>query len=247
VGEFLIVKVGSTFPSLQSQRGDFEDWIRAGMQLDVHQTLVLDPREGDCLPSADGVGGVVVTGSHSAVTEHQAWNERAATWLLQIVQREIPLLGICYGHQLLAYALGGEVGDNPNGPEYGTVKMDFLDDARHDPLFRDWASPVLVHVSHTQTVLRLPARAVPLASSRLDRHQAFRVGTRAWGVQFHPEFDLDIVSEYVRQSRRVLGTRGQQIDLWMEDGGIPAAQRESTVGPSILRRFAELVLVNDTK
>ena len=57
------------------------------------------------------------------VSEREPWSERAAEWLREVAQRGIPLLGICYGHQLLAHALGGRVGANPQGREIGTVEV----------------------------------------------------------------------------------------------------------------------------
>ena len=242
LGEFLVIKVGSTYPSLRSRKGDFEDWILAGMRFGEVQATIVDVRNGASLPAVDGVAGVVITGSHSAVTEHQDWSERTAAWVGQVVQEGTPLLGICYGHQLLAYALGGEVGDNPNGPEFGTVEVDLLGGARDDLLFCGWASPIMVHVSHTQSVLRLPAGAELLASSWLDRNQAFRAGDTAWGVQFHPEFDAHIVSEYLRQSRQPLTGIGQSADHQMAKEDLASARMESKVGPHILKRFAELIL-----
>ena len=101
-----IVKVGETLPSLRATRGDFEHWILSGMQLDLERSLVVDVRNGGRLPEVDQLSGVVITGSHAMVTEHQAWSERTAEWLTQAVERGVPVLGICYGHQLLAEATG---------------------------------------------------------------------------------------------------------------------------------------------
>src|SRR5271157_4820969 len=103
-GTILILKMGSTLTSLKSQRGDFEDWIIAGAGLPRSDVRVVDLPAGDALPSSDGEAGVIVTGSHTMVTERKDWSERAAEWLRNAVSRRLPVLGICYGHQLLAYA-----------------------------------------------------------------------------------------------------------------------------------------------
>lgn len=109
MGQILIVKVGSTLPSLLSKRRDFERWILSGMQVHSGRAVIADVCDGAPLPGYDEMSGVVITGSHAMVTEHQDWSERAATWLPGAVERGVPTLGVCYGHQLLAYALGGEV------------------------------------------------------------------------------------------------------------------------------------------
>ena len=147
------------------------------------------------------VAGVVITGSHDMVTERQPWSEQAAAWLPGLVERGIPTLGICYGHQLLAHALGGEVGDNPNGREFGTVTVDLEAEAADDPLLGGLPARLPVQVCHTQSALTLPAGARRLAHGSRDANQAFVVGEAAWGVQFHPEFDAEVVSGVHRALR----------------------------------------------
>src|SRR3546814_6485680 len=93
-----------------------------------------------------------------------------------------------YGHQLLAHALGGEVGDNPNGRKMGTVAVDLLPAAADDPLFTGLPDRFLAQATHQQSVLRAPEGATVLARSDHDDCHAFRWGEAAWGVQFHPEF-----------------------------------------------------------
>src|SRR5690348_8631928 len=76
------------------------------------------------LRGAQDIAGVVVTGSHSMVSHREPWSERAAQWLAGVVESDrVPVLGICYGHQLLAHALGGEAGDHPAAIEIGTVQV----------------------------------------------------------------------------------------------------------------------------
>ena len=83
--------------------------------------VVLDPRRGDTLPPPAQISGAVVTGSHAMVSHREPWSEATGAWLAQLVAHGTPLLGICFGHQLLAHALGGEAGNHPGGPEIGTV------------------------------------------------------------------------------------------------------------------------------
>jgi GMP synthase (glutamine-hydrolysing) len=228
----LIVKVGSTLPTLVAPRGDFEDWIRQGMGR--AQARIVDVRCGRILPSPADLDGIVVSGSHHAVTEHTAWSEATAEWLAGAVMQKVPVLGICYGHQLLAYALGGEVGDNPRGLEYGTVEVHLEEQAKADALLNGLSNPAWVQVCHRQSVLRLPPGARRLASSARDENQAFVVGEKAWGVQFHPEFDAAIVRAYIHAFRTELLAQGQ------EPTALQAACVDTPQAAALLKRFAQM-------
>ena len=115
----LIIKAGETLPEIAARRGDFEDWIIAGLARPGLATDVKSVWQGEALPHDDTVSGVVVTGSSAMVSHREAWSERTAGWLARAVDAGTPILGICYGHQLLAHGLGGEVGPNPRGREIG--------------------------------------------------------------------------------------------------------------------------------
>jgi len=234
VNRIVIVKTGSTLPDLASRRGDFEDWILSGMGQWPDQVVILDAQNGSRLPEPDRFSGVIVTGSHALVSDHHPWSERTADWLVRVVESEIPTLGICYGHQLLAYAMGGEVGDNPNGLEFGTVELDLAQEARDDALLHELQPGSVVHVSHLQSVLRLPPGARRLASSAMEANQAFAVGPRAWGVQFHPEFDVEVVTTYIDHFREALQREGQDPDQLI------TACRETIHSHRLLRRFAAI-------
>lgn len=229
--KIIIVKVGSTLPSLSSKKGDFEDWILSGMEVANGDKAVIDIRKDSALPEYGEIACLVITGSHAMVTEHHKWSERTAEWLPGAVERGIPILGICYGHQLLAYALGGKVGDNPNGREFGTIAVHLDAGVGGDGLLGGFSTPIKVHVSHIQSVLRLPGQARRLAYSERDKYQAFVVGDCAWGVQFHPEFDAEIVREYINHHREKLIGEGQDVDE------LVATSVDTVYGTEILRRF----------
>lgn len=236
----LIVQTGTTFPSLKRLKGDFDEWVARSFgracEYDVQVARVCD---GDSLPSPTDVAGVVVTGSPAMVTDHAPWSEQTAEWLAQAVRREVPTLGICYGHQLLAYALGGRVGDNPNGPELGTVIVTPNACGAQDPLLGDFQGPFKAHMCHRQSVLDLPKCAVVLASTRKEPCAAFSFSDCAWGVQFHPEFDSRILKVYVLHHKDELQARGVPVrDVF-------ASCMETGCGPEILRRFLWVVRKRD--
>ena len=205
------------------------------MQIEPESALIVDVYSGSPLPGLDGISGVIISGSHAMVTEHHDWSERTVEWLVEAALKQIPILGICYGHQLLAYALGGEVGDNPNGCEFGTVEVNLNENARGDKLLGGFSTPMLAHMSHTQSVLRLPDNTTLLASSDMDKNQAFVFENFAWGVQFHPEFDKEIVVEYINQHRQVLLRENKNPDRIIE------RVFNTHHGSKILKRFVEIL------
>jgi GMP synthase (glutamine-hydrolysing) len=229
-----VLKTGDSHPKLVAQIGDFESWIIKGLGLPDEKVMVVDVRRTPELPRSHILAGVVITGSHAMVTHQEDWSRRTAAWLPGIVSKKIPVLGICYGHQLLAHALGGRVADNPRGMEIGTVSVDLTGDGRKDSLLGQLINPLELHVCHTQTVMELPPRAHRLASSNRDSHQAFRVGPSAWGVQFHPEFNSQSVAFYIQKYRQELTRQGNDVDQLL------SRVRETPWGTRILGRFAAM-------
>jgi GMP synthase (glutamine-hydrolysing) len=230
----LVVKCGSALPAVRAERGDYEDWILAGMGVARAAARVAAVQEGEELPDPGAVSAVVLTGSSAMVSAREAWSERAAAWLREVVAAGTPVLGICYGHQLLAHALGGRVAPNPRGREIGTVEVEALPAARDDALLGALPARLTVQATHLESVLELPAGARRLAASRGDAHQAFSVGPRAWGVQFHPEFDAGVIRGYLEARREILLREG------LDPEGLLAEVRESGHGRELLRRFAAL-------
>lgn len=233
--KIVILKTGQKLPTLDGVPGDFEDWILSGMGASQTDAWVVAAHAGDFLPDLSQVRAVLITGSAAMVTDHADWIERAVAWVAEIVQNRIPLLGICFGHQLLARALGGVVDYNPKGIEVGTVALHMTEEARQDPLLSGLANNTRVHVSHRQSVLTLPPQAVLLASTYLDAHNSFRVGDVAWGVQFHPEFNAQIVRGYVEYFKSGLETEHKNVDQLLSNC------QDTQAGDMVLRRFFRVV------
>jgi GMP synthase (glutamine-hydrolysing) len=170
------------------------------------------PLAGHALPDHGEVAGAVVMGGPMNVDETERFPALAAEreWLAEAVRRELPVLGICLGAQLLARALGAAVRPG-EGPELGFAPVEVFD--TDDPVLGGLAPSTEVLHWHGD-VFDLPAGATPLASSARTEHQAFRIGN-AWGALFHPEADFALVEawlgvpEMIDEACAALGDKGE--------------------------------------
>lgn len=141
--------------------------------------------------------GLVVMGGPMNVDEvgRYPFLEADVGWIREALAIELPTLGICLGSQLLAKALGARV--YPNGvKEIGWYELELTGEAAEDRLFGGLAARQTVFQWHGDT-FDLPQGAVLLASSPLCRHQAFRYGPAAWGLQFHVEMTPELVLDWL--------------------------------------------------
>lgn len=226
---FLMIKTGDSIPDLCRNYGDFEDWMIRYMGVMRQAVKIVNVEKGEPLPSFDDLDGVLITGSHAMVSDRLAWSERTAEWLRDAVAKEVPIFGVCYGHQLLAHAMGGVVANHPKGPEIGTVEVHISDNAKNDPIFKSMPQSFDVHVTHTQSVTKLPENAVLLAYNDYEPHHAFRLGKCAWGVQFHPEYDALVSREYA-----IL-----QKDKLKDPDRVIGDIHETTVANTLLEKFVQ--------
>lgn len=146
------------------------------------------------LPDFQHISGAILSGSWAMVTDHAEWSERTAAWIRAAIEHALPLPGVCYGHQLMACALGGKVGDNPHGWERGLTLLQRTSQGENDPLLSAFPAQFNAWLSHRQTVIAPPPQAKVLATSRQDGCQILRYTPQAYPVQFHPEFTHHIMN-----------------------------------------------------
>lgn len=223
----LIARTGEALPAIRAERGDFDRWFEAGLGV---RCDVLDVTDDAALPTNSEHAGIVVTGSAAMVSSGEPWMLRASRWLRDQAER-VPVLGVCFGHQLLGHAFGGTVGRNPRGRQIGTVEMRL--DAQADPLLDVLPNRLCVQTTHQEVILVPPPRTEVLGATALDPHHVIRFGPRCWGVQFHPEFDASITAAYIRELSDGLVSEG------LDPGALTESVRPTPLAASVLERFAE--------
>ncbi|MDA0637912.1 type 1 glutamine amidotransferase [Nonomuraea sp. MCN248] len=165
--------------------GRLGGWLEeAGLRLDVVHAYDGRPMphrlEHDAL--------IVLGGGYLPGDDHRApWLAPTRKLVAEALAGEVPLFGVCLGGQMIAEVAGGEVTADAGAPENGSLPVTIRPEAAGDPLFRGLPPVVPAVEHHVDAITALPPGAVWLAETESCPYQAFRVGDRAWGVQFHPE------------------------------------------------------------
>lgn len=231
--QIALIKTGTTLAEIKPLHGDFEDWFAAG--LGVTDLLQVDVFRHHPLPDPERLSAVVITGSPAMVSARESWSEKTAQWLSLAVAKGLPTLGVCYGHQLLAHALGGKAGPNPRGRQISTVSTQAIDMYIKDPLLGHLPTGFLSQTSHSEVVLELPPGAQRLATSPLDDNFSIRFAENAWGVQFHPEFSAPVMRKYIELRSDAIRKEDLNPDALLEKVS------DTPEATTVLQKFVELV------
>lgn len=188
-----------------------------------HRLRVLRLDAGDALPpDLDDVDGIITLGGPMNVDQQadHPWMAREMALLAEAHGAGVPIVGICLGAQLIAAALGGKVEPMPSA-EIGwhTIKLAFP--GTIDPIFAGLPWQQMQFHLHGQEVTELPAGATPLAGSKLCRNQAFKVGFKTYGFQYHFEYNreqlqaaLDGHEAWIGQAEGDIQTISEEIDSY---------------------------------
>jgi GMP synthase (glutamine-hydrolysing) len=216
---------------------------RAGLDI-RYVDLFRDPPAD--LPLAETAGLVVLGGPMNAdEVDRYPFLKLDVQWIQQAIKAKLPLLGICLGSQLLAKALGARVYRNPV-KEIGWYPVELLSAAAVDPLFAQ-SGMTTVFQSHGDT-FDLPQGAVLLASGSSCKHQAFRWGANAYGLQFHIEMTAAMIDDWlsageVNGELAVLDYINPRAIRQQTPNSLPDMQR---LAAGIFGRFAEMCLAGRT-
>ena len=185
-----------------------------------------DLRGGDPLPSLEEVDGIVTLGGEQSVRELASYDYLVAeTGLLRAaVARDVPVLGICLGSQLLAHALGGSVRlARKRSVEWRNLQP--TPEGARDPLVSALDPPVPA-LHWNQDVFSLPEGAVELLEAPAEGVEAFRAGARAWGFQFHPDADAVNLDGWYAHAE------------WLEEAGLSEADARAADAAHMERQSA---------
>tara|TARA_B100001996_G_scaffold364134_1_gene332904 strand:+ start:852 stop:1544 length:693 start_codon:yes stop_codon:yes gene_type:complete len=186
----IILSNGPGLPEVVSLYGHSSQWIPDSInQKNINYTVI---KTYDNMPfDYSNADAFIITGSKYSVYDNAKWIDNLKLRIDDIIKLGKPVLGICFGHQLLASCLGGRVEKNVHGWELGSYEISLTKEGRISPLFNSFNNNDVVYESHQDVVLDLPADAVELAYSNKG-NQSFSYDDFLYGVQFHPEFSYDV-------------------------------------------------------
>ena len=223
----IILDCGPSLADVSREFGQSPEWIMDALKDTGCSFTWVKSYEGQAIEYNDG-DAWIITGSPRSVYEDDSWmlgleeNIRDADVCKKLV------LGICFGHHLIAKSLGGKVEKNPKGWELGSYSISLTSYGKYSPLFKNMEKEIIVYESHQDSVISMPDGAVELAYNQ-KCIQAFQLHDTLYSVQFHPEFSWDVMKKYVS----IRASAGIPVD----DPTVP----ESLQGHLILHNFIELI------
>lgn len=174
------------------------------------QVTVFEVTENDFPSSIAGFDGLLIGGSPASVNDENHWIETLSGLIRRAFAAGLPMMGVCFGHQAIAQALGGKVGPNPGDFILGTTETTF---AARAPWLPDDAHTITLASAHGEQVTVLPAGAEVLGESPTCPIAAYRIGTRVFATQHHPEmtpqFLAALVEEFAPEFPPEVGTRAR--------------------------------------
>jgi GMP synthase (glutamine-hydrolysing) len=204
-------------------------WLtEAGCALEVCR-----PYAGDEVPALDAYDALLILGGPMG-----AHDDEQHPWLRTVKQRvreaataQLPTLGICLGHQLIAVALGGTVEKNRHGQQLGLLGVGWTEAAGIDELMGPLTTPRRGVQWNDDIVTTLPDGATLLAATGRDEIQAVRYGPTVWGVQLHPEVDVPVLLPWAESDRGSHEARGVDQQALLRDIGAARAELDDAWRP----------------
>jgi len=190
-----IIINGPGIAEVKSLYGQASDWVQNILE-DYNITVkVVKAYEMEAISAKDD-DAWIITGSAYSVYDDFAWINYIKEKLFEMEKEEKPVLGICFGHQLIADTFGGKVVLNPKGWELGSCKIKLSSAGEKNMLFKRFPEEFLAYQSHQDVVVELPSNAKLLAENDMGI-QSFCYNNNFYGVQFHPEFTKIVMEKYL--------------------------------------------------
>ena len=191
-----VISNGPGLEQVKEEYGHSYQWVQDVCDIEGVQFRQYNAYKG-ILPQLSDGDGWIITGSAKSVYDDIDWIVELEMLIKKAYDIEKPILGICFGHQLVAQALGGIVEKNNKGWELGSSSIIINDIGLSSPIFKDVLIDDYFYMSHQDVVIKLPKEAVELASNEKG-NQSYSIGDYIYGVQFHPEFPYSVTKKYAK-------------------------------------------------
>ena len=191
----IILDCGPSLEDVYLEFGQSPEWIMESLKDAGCCFIWVKSYDGQAIESNEG-DAWIITGSPRSVYEEENWMLGLEENIRDAAACKKPVLGICFGHQLIAKSFGGRVEVNPYGWELGSYPISLTAHGKKSSLFNNMADEVIVYESHQDSVTVMPNGAVELAYNQ-KCIQAFQLKDVLYSVQFHPEFSWDVMKKYV--------------------------------------------------
>jgi GMP synthase (glutamine-hydrolysing) len=229
-----LIQVREDHVPLRQEQGCFIERCRVARRQFTFFNVVDNPVIR--LADVESAHAVIIGGAGAySVTENHPFTEPLRDVVLELIQRDRPVFGSCWGHQFLAAVTGGKVIEDEDRTEIGSTRIGLTSEGRADPLFEGFPESFFVQLGHKDRVSELADGWVDLAVSELCPNQAIRLsGKPVYGTQFHSEMNEDRLRERLEV----------YVDSYVPDREkflqIIRALRPSIEADGLMRRFLEL-------
>ena len=207
----------------------------------LHATNVIDERLS--LDLLEGMDSLMIGGSGEfPAYDDYGWMPELLDIVRHCYDNDIPLFGSCWGHQVIARALGGKVEHVPELAELGCFDVTLTKAGKDDPVLGQFPKTFAANMGHHDRVVIMPEDAIELAVSKSQGHQVFRIADKPiYGTQFHSELDSQ------REKERLYEYREHYKKTIGDDEGfqrILDSLRETTEVDQLLRTFVDVYCLN---
>lgn len=215
---------------VQAEHGDYtEIFPNAFAHTDI-EFRIYDVINGELPDSVSEQDAWMVSGSRHSAYDDLHWITSLKDFLTRVIDARHALVGICFGHQLIAIVLGGHVAKAEIGWGVGRKSFDIVQ--RPEWLEKTGLSELVMYMSHQDQVLELPADASLVAAADYCPNAAYIVGSQIFCVQGHPEFNPGVLGTLVKRRRHILGN--DLTDTALQSMQIPVDRR---VVPDLIELF----------
>jgi len=196
-----ILATGITPDELLGRYGSYADMFVELLGPQAHDYSIFDVRNGEFPATPDRYDGWIITGSKCGVYDDLPWMRTLKTLILETYERGTPIVGICFGHQIVAAAFGARVAKYEGG--WGVGLHSYVIEGEHGFL-DDGERRFTLNAMHQDQVLELPENARLFATSEFCRYAGLVYDTRILTLQAHPEFNIAYERELVQARRGVV-------------------------------------------